>query len=109
MIRGRLTGTGLGAALGTLVGLVVHFLSWTLPSTYYVGSVHLESEDTASVTTWPQEVHPSWWPSLPIAILVGATLGYLTVVMLTRSGWELVRKVAPPASTAEKTRPTAEG
>ena len=92
MNRGRLIGTVLGAALGALVGAVVHFLSWTLPSTYYVGSVHIEGEDTASITNWPTQVHPSWWPSLPIAILAGAAVGYLAVLLLARSGWHLVRE-----------------
>ncbi|HTZ45232.1 MAG TPA: hypothetical protein VMB79_15340 [Jatrophihabitans sp.] len=92
LTRGRLAGAAVGAALGTVVGVLVHLLSWTLPSTYYVGTYQSDGSDTASSSTWPAGVHPSWWPSLPVLVLAGAVLGYLAVTLLTRSGWRLTRE-----------------
>jgi hypothetical protein len=77
-----------GAALGAVIAIVAHFLSHTLPSHYTVGFI----QDGNSVDLGsPPQVHPSWWPSLPISIGVGVVIGLGIGFMAYRAGIRINR------------------
>ena len=93
-------GAAAGALLGAVVGLIVHFMSQTVPSTYYITATsdgHRVDQTLASPL-----VHPSWWPSLPISVSVGVVVGALAVLTVRKAGYLLVRR--PEAEPAQEQR-----
>jgi hypothetical protein len=77
-----------GAAVGAIIAVTAHFLSHTLPTHYTVG--FLQSGDTVDLGS-PPLVHPSWWPSLPIAIGLGAVIGLGAGFIAQRAGIRIAR------------------
>jgi len=61
-----------GTALGAIIAVVAHFLSHTLPTHYTVG--FFKMGNSVSLGS-PPLIHPSWWPSLPLAVGVGVVIG----------------------------------
>jgi hypothetical protein len=78
-----------GLVLGGLVAVISHFTSHTLPSTYYVAINQSGSASDQSVAS--PLVHPSWWPVLPIALLVGLLAGLALGVLASRLNLRIVR------------------
>lgn len=71
----------IGALLGTLVALVAHFMSHTLPRHYTVGYFQIGREVNVGS---PPLVHPSWWPALPAAIAIGIVIGVVGGLVIAR-------------------------
>lgn len=84
----------LGAALGAVVGVIAHFASRTVPHTFYVGVSRPEGAGTAEATLGTPLVHPSWWPTLFVAVVVGLVLGAAVGLAFDRAGLRVVRAAA---------------
>lgn len=85
-------GTFFGGFLGAIVGVIAHFASRTVPSTFGItGYRALDQSDRFFQTFQTPLVHPSWWPSLYIAIAVGILIGAFIGFGLRHSGLRVVR------------------
>jgi hypothetical protein len=88
----------IGGGLGALVAVVAHFMSHTLPTHYTVGFWQMSSGDSLDPEVnlgSPPLVHPSWWPSLPLAIGIGLLLGAALGVAAGRAGLSFSVKRTP--------------
>jgi ribose/xylose/arabinose/galactoside ABC-type transport system permease subunit len=81
-----------GATLGATVAILAHFLSHTLPSTYYVGGVTVEGSNRVDQTLQSPLVHPSWLPLLPAAIVIGAAVGAVVGALAHAAGVRVTRR-----------------
>jgi uncharacterized membrane protein YeaQ/YmgE (transglycosylase-associated protein family) len=79
-----------GATLGAIIAVLVHFLSQTLPGTYDVAGVR--NAQTGTQTLLSPLVHPSWFPMLPSAIAIGAVVGAVVALMALRAGYTIIRR-----------------
>jgi hypothetical protein len=82
-----------GAAVGAVVAMIAHFLSHTLPRTFEMGGVS-DSSGRRTATIETPLIHPSWWPVLPVSLLIGLMLGGVIGVVLQSSGLAFVRREA---------------
>jgi hypothetical protein len=78
-----------GGLLGAVVALVAHFMSRTVPSTFYVGTAQIGRRVDATLDM--PLVHPSWWPSLPVAVGIGVLIGLLLGSASLGTGVRLTR------------------
>lgn len=78
-----------GGLLGASVAVMAHFLSRTVPSTFYLATDRVGRQVNATVET--PLVHPSWWPSLPAAVGIGLLAGALLGLAANRAGVRLAR------------------
>lgn len=81
-----------GGLMGAAIAILAHFLSRTVPSTYYVGTMELGRQVNATLAT--PLVHPSWWPMLPLVVGAGLVVGLVAGFVADRSGIRLVWRTA---------------
>lgn len=90
-------GAVVGAVLGVVVGVIAHFISHTLPSTYYVAFTTDGNRVDQKLAS--PLIHPSWWPTLPLCIVIGAVIGAVAFGALAKAGYALTRR--PKATTED--------
>jgi hypothetical protein len=83
-----------GGVLGSVVAVIAHFMSRTVASTYYVGVSEPQGGGLATATSSTPLVHPSWWPMLPITVVVGLAVGAGAAWILRVSGFQVARQRA---------------
>lgn len=84
--------SAIGGAISAIVGVVAHFASRTVPSTFYVGTFGPDDGGRVSATLGTPLVHPSWSPTLPVSIIVGLAVGAAVGLVMSRVGVEVVRR-----------------
>ena len=94
----KVLATGAGAALGAVVAVLTHFLSHTLPREYTIGVSQMGNR--VSLQAGPPLVHPSWWPTILVAVVVGAAVGLAVAVLAGRAGVRITRTTGPRDETS---------
>ena len=86
-------GGGIGAVLGAIVAVVAHFTSQTLAQSASLPHTYADYFPTGSqdpnIDYSVPVVRESWWPVLPMSIVVGLAVGAIAGLLYRRHGSKL--------------------